>query len=270
MKTLILSRLKKTNHLFFTFSFLLIIFNYLLSSCTSNEDKRKSNLAVPPLFKNSIVSTDIDFITECDADSFKSYVYIGQQEKEMPDSRNDILFDKKAYVFESTFANGKKVGIWAHSSFGSKAAAEEYVVKLNPRLGKLPELMRDKVSHVIIHKGDATAFAESEGNFFVLYSDNMDVRISNNDLEETVFHESVHASLDFTYANSTGWKNAQNADGNFITQYGKDNPKLEDLAETAIFAYTMIKNPGRLSKDIEDWVNKNNPNKFAFFKTIYK
>lgn len=223
-----------------------------------------------PLFTNSIVSTDIDFIQSTDPDAFTSLAFIGRENKEMPDSRNDILFDQNTFIFEATFANGNKVEIWCHSSFGTQAAAQEYADKLTPRLGKLPELMRDVLDHVVIHKGDAGAFAESEAQFFVLYSDNMDTRISDNDLEETVFHESIHATLDTDHIETIAWKKAQTDDGNFITEYAESRSSKEDLAETSIFVYTMLRYPGRLAPSTEDWVQTHLPNRLDYIsKNIF-
>lgn len=239
------------------------------STDTSQADDMNTEV-INPLFTNSIVSTDIDFITDSDLNAFTSIQYIGQDDKEMPDSRTDILFDTGTFVFEVSFSNGGIIEIWAHSDFGDALAAQEYADKLTSRLGKLPELMRNTISHVVLHKGDAGAFAESEGHFFVLYSNNMDVRISNNDLEETVFHESVHAALDFEYLQSNAWTQAQQNDNAFITEYAKDNATKEDMAESALFAYTMIKHPNRLSSEIETWVSVNIPNRYAFFETIFQ
>lgn len=218
-----------------------------------------------PLYVNSVVSNDIDFIRANDADAYQSVKYLRRAQKEMPDSRNDNLFDRNTFIFEASFVGGQKVEIWCHSSFGSTASAEEYAVKLGPRLGKLPKLMRQKITHVVIHKGNAGAFGEEE--FFVLYSDNMDVRISNNDLEETVFHESVHASLDKAHASSAAWRRAQRNDVNFVTEYAESQPNLEDLAETTLFAYTMLKFPGRLPTSVVNWANTHIPNRIEYIKT---
>ena len=98
----------------------------------------------------------------------------------------------------------------------------------------------------------------------------MDTRISNNDLEETVFHETIHASLDETYLSGTVWPQAQEDDGNFITEYAQAYSGKEDMAESAIFAYTMIEHPGRLDAEIETWVNENIPNRMAFFRTVFE
>lgn len=264
----------------------LLLLSLLISHCSNQDNNPDTNedavdltdddmvIVTPPpmvnpLFTNSIVSTNIDFITATDPDAFMNIQYIGQDNKEMPDSRNNNLFDTGTYVFEVNFTTGPSVEIWAHSSFGSVIAAQEYADKLTSRLGKLPGFMRNQLSHVVLHNGDAGAFAESEGNFFIIYSVNMDTRISNNDLEETVFHESVHATLDADYLQTAPWLQAQQNDNTFITQYARENADKEDMAESAIFAYTMIKYPGRLSTTTESWVTTNIPNRYAFFQTIF-
>lgn len=234
-----------------------------------DSDTDNGDQSVYPLFVNSIASTSIDFITEGDTNAFMSIQCIGQDNKEMPDSRTDNLFDIGTYIFEVNFSNGERTEIWVHSSFGSQIAAEEYATKLTGPLGKLPDFMRNELSHVVVHKGDANAFAEADANFFVVYSSTMDLRIGTTDLEETIFHESVHATLDAHYLDRKVWLQAQQADNSFITHYARDNASKEDMAESALFAYTMIKHPGRLSPEIETWVTTNLPNRFAFFQTIF-
>lgn len=225
--------------------------------------------AQDPLFPNSVVSNDIDFIFDTDPDAFVSLEFLGIEDNvEMPSSISEELFDNGTFMFEATFSNDKKVGIRCHSSFLTQEAAQVYAEKLCPRLGKLPFLQRDLLNYVVIHNGDATAFAEETVNFFVLYSENMDARISTHDLEETVFHESVHASFQTDYEDGAAWLDAQMNDPTFVTEYGQ-NVLREDMAETALFAYTYFVSPGRLSSDIETWLETNIPNRMAFFEELY-
>lgn len=264
------------------FNYLLVVlFIFCSANCNDKKDdsfirefeestEESQTLKKSPLFENSIVSTDIDFIKATDPDAFLNLEYVGQSDKEMPDKRTDNLFDTNTYVFKANFSGNKTVEIWAHSSFGSLNAAQSYAEKLTSRLGKLPSGMRGTLSHVIIHKGDEGAFAEDQGRFFVLYSDNMDTRISNNDLEETVFHETVHVAFDLIYAESTAWKQAQTQDGVFITNYAESRPVREDLAESAIFGYTLIHHPDRLTPEVQQWIQSNIPNRFAILKTIFE
>ena len=224
--------------------------------------------AEPP-FENSIVSTDFDFITDDDPTTFESLRLIERGRREMPDKRSDELFANGVFDFEARFDDNCTVRIWAHADFGAETDAENYATMAAERLGKLPQFMRKKLSHVVIHKGDETAFAEEGGRFFVLYSDNMDTRVRNHDLEETIFHEAVHATLEKEYAKRKPWKSAQKADPGFITKYAERLPAKEDLPESAVFAYTMLKHPGRLPESVEAKVREIMPNRLEFFRDLF-
>ena len=55
----------------------------------------------------------------------------------------------------------------------------------------------------MLHKGDGTNSSEDEGGFIILYSDKIDTRVINNDLEETVFHEAAHVTFDIQYVKTS-------------------------------------------------------------------
>ena len=97
----------------------------------------------------------------------------------------------------------------------------------------------------------------------------METRIKDGDLEETVFHESVHATLDHKYRESTEWIEAQKADGVFVTNYGADNPESEDFAESVLFAYTVYSYPNRLSLNLQRWLKGNVPNRMAYIDELF-
>ena len=102
-------------------------------------------------------------------------------------------------------------------------------------VGQLPALMRAKLSLVVIHQGDEIAFGEHEGHFIVLYSGNMETRVRNHDLQETVFHEAVHATLEQAHGKSKAWLAAQRADTDYITVYAARLPDREELPESALY-----------------------------------
>ncbi len=222
-----------------------------------------------PIFPNSVVSNDLEFIRTDDRSMYSCLAFDGRQRAEMPDRRNDILFVDDTFIFTASYRDGSVVQLWAHPDFGSQASARESVEPVARAVGKLPTLMRSRLDHVVVHKGDATAFGESEGHFFIVYSDNVDVRIRNHDLEETVFHESVHATLDSRHLRDSKWRKAQRADGAFVTEYAASLPKKEDLAESALFAWTMLVHPGRLPQDIEERVREIMPNRLSFFEELF-
>jgi len=225
--------------------------------------------AANPLFPNSIVSNDLEFITEADEHVFRCLSFDGRDRREMPDKRGGDLFADQTYVFTARYGDGTSVGIWAHPDFRSQSRAQGYAETVAEAVGKLPTVMRRVLDHVVIHVGDETAFGEDQGHFFVLYSDNIDTRVRNHDIQETVFHESVHATLDAEHARSGAWQRAQQSDGGFITDYAANNPDREDMAESALFAFTMMTHPGRLPAEVEARVRQVMPNRLAFFEGIF-
>ena len=222
-----------------------------------------------PLYPNSVVSNDLEFIKTIDQSVFSCLTYRGLRRAEMPDKRRNALFDNGTFVYVARYSDGTSVELWAHSDFGAQAAALLSVEPVAHAIGKLPTFMRNRLDHVVIHKGDETAFAEADAHFFVLYSDNIKTRIRNHDLEETVFHESVHATLDKKYLRNRSWRKAQRADGAFVTEYAASLPGKEDLAESALFAWALLIHPSRIPQSIEDDVREIMPNRLAFFETLF-
>jgi hypothetical protein len=85
----------------------------------------------------------------------------------------------------------------------------------------------------------------------VLYSGNIDKRISTHDLEKTIFHETIQATMEHGHAISPEWLKAQKMDGNFIAEYAAEKPKQEDLPESALFACALIRHPGGMPERVE-------------------
>lgn len=226
--------------------------------------------SVSPLFENSIVSTDIDFITVDDPTNYLNSLYLGQKRKEIvyknANSDNVVTTDN-SFVYEIEFSDSKSIEARLDSGFETKINADEYIEKLSPRLGKVPGFMRDKISHVIINIGNHTAFAEDDGRFFVLSTQNMNVRIANNDLEETIFHESVHAALDADLKNDPAWTSTQQSDS-FITEYARSR-NSEDMAESALFVYTLKNHEGRLDSKIEEWIRTHMARKYDYLSVLF-
>lgn len=222
-----------------------------------------------PLFPNSVVSNALEFIRTDDQSMFSRVAFQGTERAEMPDKRSDALFNSGTFMFQANYQDGTSVGLWAHPDFGSQSSALRSVEPVAQAIGKLPTIIRSKLDHVVIHKGDEVAFGEADGHFFVLYSDNIRTRIRNHDLEESAFHESVHATLDAKYLRNRAWCNAQRADGTFVTEYAARLPEKEEMAESALFAWTMLVHPERLPQRVEAQVRQIMPNRLAFFEDLF-
>lgn len=222
-----------------------------------------------PLYANSIVSNDLRFIQLTDASSDYCMGFTGRQTKEMPGGPTDDLFESNVFIFEANYEDGTTVEVWATSRFSSENAAKSEADEIAKRLALLPTFMRETLKHVILHVGDSGAFAEDISNFFVVYDGNMAFRRSENDMEETLFHESVHATMDKMYRDGDPkWANAQQTDPEFITEYAKGRV-TEDMAESAIFAFTDKYFPNRLPQDVTDAMYQIMPNRIAYLQNIF-
>lgn len=221
----------------------------------------------------SVTGNDFPFNEATDESAFEELVFDGFMPFEMPDKRPlnpKPALVQDAYVFVCSFKDGTFMQIALDKAFGSEAVARADAERYTTRLGILPLLYRSKIKHMVVHKGgdDTTAFAEDQGNFFVIYSGNATKRLQTNDLEDTFFHEGSHASIQEDYLDSAAWKNAVAADGAHITEYAKSNAQ-EDFAESALFAYVLTKWPERFPATDRAKIEAQIPNRLAFFRNLF-
>ncbi len=222
-----------------------------------------------PPYRSSVVGTDFDFITESDPDTFASLDDKGQGVAEMPDkSDRSAALVQQAFLFVAHFTDGTRVNLAIDRDFQTQESARQEALRYTSRLGKLPTALRRGVVRVVVHQGGENVTAFSDVGLIVLYSYNATKRIGTHDLEETVFHESVHAAWDKTHAASAEWKEAQTKDGRFVTEYARKNPKGEDLAESALFAYALIHHPSRIPQVEAAKIAHAFPHRLAFVEKL--
>jgi len=90
-------------------------------------------------------------------------------------------------------------------------------------------------------------------------------------LEEIFLHEGVHTSLDSDHGSSNAWINAQKADnGNFISDYAKQHPKREDLAETVPLCFALKYKRERLSDHTIQKIEKTIPNRIKYCDIVFE
>lgn len=219
-------------------------------------------------YRSSITATDFDFIVEEDPSTFKSLKFQSKGKEELPDKRGDRELMQEAFVFLAEFSDNTKVKIVIDAAFKTEDAALAEAERYVHRIGKLPTALRSGVDRLVVHQGGKDTTAFSDVGLIVVYSANATKRIETHDLEETIFHESVHAAWDKQHANSQRWIQAQTADGGFVTTYAKDKPRREDLAESAIFAYTLLHHPGRIPEEEAKKIKKAIPNRIEFFSKL--
>ncbi len=220
-------------------------------------------------FGSSVVGTDFDFITKSDPSTFAELKFVSKGRQEMPDKRDDDaeLF-QTAYTFAATFTDKTQVKLHIDAGFGSQQAAETEANRYVERLGKLPTALRSGVNRLVVHQGGKNTTAFSDVGLIVIYSENASERIKTHDLEETLFHESVHATWDQTHSGSEAWQRAQRADPGFVTMYAKRKPEREDLAESALFAFAILHHPDRLPAETRQHLSAQIPARIRYIAQL--
>lgn len=221
-------------------------------------------LAAQLLYPNSVVSNDLDFIRSDDSGACWSMAEKGGGRTEMYDPRRDSLFVEGALHFDVTYP-GQSIRINVHPKVGNP---QQRAMEAAASVSRLPIQMRSELRYVNILDGDGTAWAEDLGRFFTLYDELMERRLAEHDLDETVFHETAHIALDPLLSNDPDWRSNQISDNGFITRYAAENPGKEDIAESALFVWTVIHHPGRLPADIEAAVREIMPNRLEYMGNI--
>ena len=86
-------------------------------------------------------------------------------------------------------------------------------------------------------------------------------------LEEVLFHEGGHVSLQ-NHQDAPGWRQAQEADGEFISDYARDHPDREDVAESVLPYFTLRYRPDRLSAVQRAAIADTIPNRLEYFNGL--
>jgi hypothetical protein len=226
--------------------------------------------AQEPLFASSVVGTEFDFIRDEDPSAFVEMNFVAKQDFEMPDKRGDRELFQPAFVFQASYAEGTVVKIALDEAFEDEASARAEAERYATRLGRIPEVLRRGVDRIVVHRGGPETTAFSDIGLIVVYSANASRRIATHDLEETLFHESVHATWDKAHARSAAWQAAQESDGAFVTRYARSKPEGEDLAETALFSFALHHHPERLPAATVAALGENLPARLRYLSALWE
>ena len=198
--------------------------------------------ADPPF--SDTAGTVFDIIRADDPSSFVCLQPLGQDRRQIWDKRVDGEPWVAAFLFQAQFADGTSIEIAINPEFSTTEAAQSEALRYVGPLGRLPTSLRRGIERFSVHAGDK-GFHAGTGQI-VVYAGRADQRLTYDHLEESVFHESVHASWDADHRLAPDWTAAQKADGGFLTDYAAESPEREDLAETALFAFAILHHPDRL------------------------
>ena len=120
------------------------------------------------------------------------------------------------------------------------------------------------VETVWIHKG-MKPFGGGNNNILIHTDWSKKYYEEQGILEETLIHEAAHTSLDQSHAKDLLWIEAQKLDGKFISQYAKDNPVREDIAESYLPYFALRYRRDRISESLVKLIEDTIPNRIFYF-----
>ena len=224
------------------------------------------------IFKKATTFVDSNIIKKSDPSNFKDVVFIEKEKLLDFDKRtfkNRKISWKKTnfsvFVFKTSFEDTVDILIKVNDEFKDLKKAEKQAIKFGKIFGQMPAFLREKVKYLIIHKGNPSW---AGGNGYAIIHTNTFVNENKKYIEESMFHELVHASLDWQWGKKSieedKWLNAISTDKYYVSNYAWENPKQEDLAETVLWWYASRCKVDRISKKNNQKVNKFLPNRFKY------
>ena len=218
--------------------------------------------ATSPDFKDVIKNTDPTTFTPT------TLTDAGQEIRyNIFDRRINSFINLNVYLFNAEYSDsGLKIEIQVNPEFSSQDIAREHAKKYAIVIGRLPKALRRYVETVWIHDGKQP-FGSGNNNLLIHIEQGKEY-IDNEILEEIIFHEACHTSLDGLYANDTEWINSQKKDNAYISTYAKDFPEREDIAESFLAYFAVTYRKYHITSNTYDKIISTIPNRINFFDSL--
>ena len=215
----------------------------------------------PPFWGTIFINPNI--VTASDPSAFKSISYKGQASRQMYDKRSSWV-NLQAFLFEAKFEDGSIIEMQVNPEFKDKSLAEAEAKKYAWLIGQLPVVLRKDIQTSWIHKG-INPYGGGNNNILIHTGQTKEYE-RDGILEETLIHEASHTSLDSYHANNYAWLDAQSKDNNFISNYARDNPLREDIAESFLTYIAAIHLSDRISSELKLQILSTIPNRIEYFE----
>ena len=235
-------------------------------------------LADPPF----LAAQWANLITSTDSTGLSSVTYSGRGERGFYDYRPREWITVNAYLFDVRFS-GRSIEFQVNPEFESEEASRKQVDTYAAPLGRMPSGMLSRIKSVHINDGapahpdldkswhlnafrrDPKVFGGSyENNSMTIHAGSGEKRIQRGTLEEVLLHESAHVTLQ-NHQDESGWHEAQEADGEFISNYARDNPDREDVAESLVAYFALRYRADRISAGVRAAIEEAIPNRMEYF-----
>lgn len=226
--------------------------------------------ADPPFDETYLVSAEI--IRGTDGTTFIGSRYLGNVVQNMRDNRRgrrapDLWKDENVHEFQASFAEGIDIPVYVSLDFGDQTRAELTAQPYLLIFGQLPTILKVGVDAIMIQPGDAF-WAGGQRRTIVFHHGKFDRLYQSGHVEELIFHEATHASLEPGNWDSVEWTDAQRLDQAFISTYGERYPAREDFAESYLMYYASRIKSDRISSNLRAQIERTIPARIEYFEEL--
>jgi hypothetical protein len=189
-------------------------------------------------------------------------VYTGRQTRNVYDRRIDAFVNLEGYLFNAHYRGGKVIEVFVNDEFDSLPVATRVAEFYPQTLGLLPYLFIDNIDRMWIHLGQAELGGTN--NTLLIHTDRAGDYAKLQILEEVMLHEAAHSALDWAYGglvDEDAWRSAQAKDPGFISEYAKEFPLREDVADSIIAYFAARVKPERFDPAIVELIERQIPNR---------
>lgn len=215
----------------------------------------------PPFW--GTVWVDPNIVLSTDPSTFTGLTYEGQATRTMHDRRHGWI-TTEPFLFDASYDDGLNIEIQVNPEFENPDAAKVQAEKYGWYIGQIPTELRKDAETSWIHKGNE-AFGGGNNNLQI-HTDFGEELIDAGLIGEVFLHEGAHTSLDADHATSAGWLAAQAADNCFISEYARDFPIREDIAESLPLYVAIRYRSDRIPQELIDTIKSAIPNRIAYFE----
>ena len=211
--------------------------------------------------ENYIIPTDVTSV-------YSSVVALGSCTKSMYSRATDSTTDTSAWCYTTQYTDmDRTIEINVNASAwtaepSAQAKAQEYA----EAIGRLPKFLRKDVDTITIQDG---VYGFGGGNRdLLIHTGQGDAYIAAGNLDETLLHEACHTSLDSYVYGTDAWNTAVATDDKYVTDYARDNPQREDIAESFLFWFaTRFRKTLFTAQELTDW-ESDMGGRFAYFDDL--
>ena len=197
-------------------------FFIILINVNASENNKKT------IYDDICWSSIPNLIHKKDPSNFKKLRNLGVKRKVI--YWNEKEYD--AFVFRGVYEKSHNIEFRVHTKFKTKARRE--AIKYAKMAGQIPNFLRRYMRVITIFEDPKAGGWYARANEIIV----MAQHFQNTCAEEVLMHEAAHNTLD--YWRSSGqirkskWQKAAKADEFYISNYAKEFPNREDIAETIV------------------------------------